>query len=467
MSALLCPDDGIETLDLSQPVPNDDAIQVGSTFHGRYRIEQELGNGGMGCVFVALQLSMKRKIAIKVLKRDPHQLDARDFKRFYQEARAASMLDHPNIVRVFEFGIDSASRRPFIAMEYIEGQTLRQKLDAEGPFSERRAAAILTQVARALVEAHSKSVLHRDLKPQNVMLSALKDGDEHVRVLDFGIAQIQDPERGERLTDTGATLGTPWYMSPEQVKAHPLDHRSDLYSLGCVLHEMLTGEPPYGGAPGLVMYMHANSNPPQLPAVLSDAAAPSDRLVVLHRALLAKARVERPDSAAVVAKTLSELAQGLLTSTPPPPVPRPVSAPAPADPTPKRLDPVGHVTHSEPPPLEHRLDSGSTRVLDGRGRWVLAGFACLLMAAVGLGAVVAKQEHAPARAEAPAAPAPEPPRPKSSTVSARPLEDVVVAPPPPRAPAPKPAKPRRAPAKTEVPAEHPPAPHVDPLADPH
>ena len=211
----------------------------------RYRILESFGTGGMGEVFLADDTQLERKVAIKFLPETlQHEPVARG--RFEREAKSAAALDHPFICKIHEF--TEIDGRPCIVMEHVAGQTLEATLDA-GPLSPAKAIQIAAEVAEALVEAHSRRILHRDLKPANLMLTE----QGHVKVMDFGFAKrMRDPGGSDSgdltpgsLTRTGAPLGTPAYMSPEQVRGEPADARSDIFSFGVVLFELLTGEHPF------------------------------------------------------------------------------------------------------------------------------------------------------------------------------------------------------------------------------
>ncbi len=221
----------------------DAAELLGKVLDGRYRLESLLGYGGMGMVFKATQTTVGRNVAVKTLNA---ALAAAPtfFERFKREAEVASRLKHPNIVTIFDFG-----RTPdgtcYIAMELLEGDSLRQQVRKKGPMSLRRAAAVVEQIALALQHAHKNNVIHRDMKPHNVMVTAV-DGAEYVKVLDFGLVKATEDSEEEQLTSTGQVLGTPQYMPPEQAGGEPVDARSDLYSLGAVFHFCLTGTSPYG-----------------------------------------------------------------------------------------------------------------------------------------------------------------------------------------------------------------------------
>jgi len=205
----------------------------------RYTIEKEIGRGGMATVYLAEDLKHHRQVAIKVL--DPELARALGAERFLREIEVTANLTHPHILGLFDSG--EANGFLYYVMPYIEGETLRDRMNREGQLPLDDALQITREVAAALSYAHSHDVIHRDIKPENVLLSA----GEAV-VADFGIARAVSEAGGEHLTETGISIGTPAYMSPEQASgAHKLDGRSDVYSLGCVLYEMLAGEPPYTG----------------------------------------------------------------------------------------------------------------------------------------------------------------------------------------------------------------------------
>lgn len=304
-----CPTHGVPTLVTSDLEGPPAPIELGTVIGGRYRIEKLLSQGGMGAVLLATQLGIARSVVVKVVKPAKDGL-LNHLKRFYREAIAMSRLNHPNIVRVHEFGVDVPTRTPFLIMEHVEGETLRDVVDDQGPMSEARAARLLVQVGRALLEAHNHGVLHRDLKPRNIMVRRLADGEELVKVLDFGLARISEGDNPQPpLTQPGKTIGTPAYMSPEQVVCAEQDARTDLYGLGCVLHMVLTGSAPYVGNDLIdTMRMHLNAELPSLPDRLADGEPPSDDLRSLHQRLLAKRRTERPTDAAEVVQELFSLA---------------------------------------------------------------------------------------------------------------------------------------------------------------
>ncbi len=216
---------------------------IGQVLDGRYQIEEVLGQGGMGMVFRATQTSVQRPVAVKTL--NPTLAAAPEFfERFRREAEVASRLRHPNIITIFDFGQTSGGTCYFV-MELIEGESLKQLVKRDGPMSLGRAVDIVEQAARALAHAHEQGVIHRDIKPHNVMVQRLGQQD-FVKVLDFGLVKAIEQDNEQQLTSTGQVLGTPQYMPPEQAGGEPVDPRSDLYSLAGVLYFCLTGGSPFG-----------------------------------------------------------------------------------------------------------------------------------------------------------------------------------------------------------------------------
>ena len=225
---------------LDAPAPN----VIGREVAGRYRILAKLGEGGMGAVYRAEQISLKRTVALKMLRPDVGG-GSMLLRRFNAEAEAVAKLSHPNTVNIFDFGQD-ADGMLFIAMEFIEGRSLRAVIHAEAPLPLRRALTIASQVCASIADAHSHSIIHRDLKPDNVMLQDRGKTKDVVRVLDFGIAKLRDDTRANnQMTQAGDMLGTPQYMAPEQIRAEQIDGRTDVYALGCMLYEMLTARLPF------------------------------------------------------------------------------------------------------------------------------------------------------------------------------------------------------------------------------
>ena len=238
-------------------------------FNGRYELHRRLGRGGMAEVYLARDQLLDRPVAVKVLF-PALATDAGFVERFRREAQAAANLQHPNIVSVFDWG--EANGTYFIVMEYVEGLTLAETLRDEGRLHPDRAAEITADIAAALGFAHRNGVVHRDVKPGNVLIT--RDGG--VKVADFGIARAISDSSDQNLTKTGSVMGTATYFSPEQARGAPVDPRSDLYSLGVVLYEMITGRPPFSGDSAVaIAYKHVQENPvpprrvdPSLPETL-------------------------------------------------------------------------------------------------------------------------------------------------------------------------------------------------------
>jgi serine/threonine protein kinase len=270
------------------PTSNQDL--VGMAVAGRYRLEAKIGAGGMGAVYRATRLLIGDEVAIKILHSE--QNDPRAAERFKREAQAAARLKHPNAVNIYDFGVTEDGLQ-YLVMELVEGESLRQIIKQQGPITPLKAAEILTQVCAALDEAHRNNIIHRDIKPDNIIVSALVTG-LRVKVLDFGIAKLRD-DTADNLTQTGNVLGTPHYMSPEQCIGEELDSRSDIYSLGIVLYEMLTARVPFNSPVSTaVVIQHVNQTPPSLRA-LNPSIPPAVETVALQA--LEKTREARPQSA--------------------------------------------------------------------------------------------------------------------------------------------------------------------------
>ena len=236
---------------------------------GRYQIREIIGEGAMACVYKAFDPEINRPLAIKLLKAQL-RLDGEYHGRFLREAKGAGVLSHPNIVTVFDVGEDQG--HPYIAMELVEGQTLAEALKANKPLSTRDIVEIGIQLTRALDYAHKKGIVHRDVKPGNIM--RLNDTNT-IKVADFGICRIDGSEAAtRRATQIGNVLGTPHYMSPEQVIGEKVDSRSDLFSAGVVLYQLLTGHLPFEGDTLIsVAYKITKTDPPSLDKVRARPAA--------------------------------------------------------------------------------------------------------------------------------------------------------------------------------------------------
>lgn len=245
-----------------EPAPADAASLVGTIVDGRYRVLERLAKGGMGEVYVAEQAPLGRRVALKVLDTTDSPDERAEFEgRFMLEAASTARLADPHTVRIYDYG-RSADGLLYIAMELLTGRTLHRVLKDEGPLAPARTVRILQQVCGSLREAHALGLIHRDLKPSNVMLVPTGGDPEFVKVLDFGL--VKEVRGGADLTRSDAVVGSPSYMSPEQVRAVPVDQRADLYALGVLMYACLTGAPPFS-APSAVAVLMAHLHTPPVP----------------------------------------------------------------------------------------------------------------------------------------------------------------------------------------------------------
>ena len=271
----------------------------------------------MGAVYRAEQISLKRQVALKLLKPEL-SADPGIVRRFNTEAELAAKLNHPNTVTLYDFGQDTDGTL-FIAMEYIEGRSLRDAIMAEAPLDAGRALRIIEQVCDSLANAHSHGIVHRDLKPDNVMLSERGREKEVVSVLDFGIAKLRD-ERGDGtqmpVTQAGDMLGTPQYMSPEQIRGEGVDGRTDIYAVGAMLYEMITGRLPFEGPTLMAILSKHLTDPPQPPAQRRPDLAIPPALDSAVMQSLNKSPAQRPQSMLVFGEQITAIRQGLGIATP-------------------------------------------------------------------------------------------------------------------------------------------------------
>jgi serine/threonine-protein kinase len=287
---LFCPYDGESLI-----IKKDEDKLVGTIIDDKYRLEEKIGAGGMGKVYRATHIQMDHTVAIKVL--DPQlSSDRRALERFRQEAHAAAYIKHPNVVGVTDFGVTKTTGIAYLVMEFLEGDELREKINQEKQLNYEEAFLIVHQACLALNAAHSKGIIHRDLKPENIWLIKSEDGIERVKVLDFGIAKLKTPDVSARLTQQGMVIGTPQYMSPEQCRGEELDARSDLYSLGVIIYEMLTGQVPFDAQSPMGVVLKHTTEKPRPPEVFRPDIPLPIREVVLRA--LNKEPHDRQQSAA-------------------------------------------------------------------------------------------------------------------------------------------------------------------------
>ena len=338
-----CPRDGTRL----PPSPRDTLVEeerdplLGTTIDGRYTVEAILGQGGMGTVYAGRHAIIDKRVAIKVLRADHVENDPTAAQRFLVEAKAASKIGHQNIVDITDFGVLKDGQAYFV-MEFLDGPTLGKIVHEAGFLSPLRAIAVTVQMARGLQAAHDKGIIHRDLKPENIFVLERDGQSDLVKIVDFGIAK--DQKNNRRLTQAGMVLGTPEYMSPEQATGQPTDHRVDMYALGCILYEMLTGDVPFKGetpTKTLTQHVFDAPEPPSkrrpdlaIPAALEAVVLrtlqkkPTDRFADLRALMAALDRVES-ELRAADAKPAAAGAASMTAPSLPPRVVAPVSSQAP------------------------------------------------------------------------------------------------------------------------------------------
>lgn len=319
----VCPHDGTPL------VTNSDDALVGTVFAERYVILCRLGEGGMGVVYKARHQLLDRMVAIKMLH--PHLIaNSISLKRFQQEARTASLLTHPNITAVHDFGV-TPDGKPYLILDYLEGIALADVFHKEKHLEWKRAVKIFIQVCDGLAHAHNKGVIHRDLKPTNIMLVENDGEPDMVKLLDFGIAKLL-PQSGQpiqHLTQTGEVFGSPLYMSPEQVLGYQTDTRSDIYSLGCVIYEALTGRPPFIGSSMFeTMQRHMTEAPEPLIMRRADLVIPA-KLQETVMKTLSKLAADRQQTMTELKENLQDVLHSFddkvplaVASPSPPPAPK-------------------------------------------------------------------------------------------------------------------------------------------------
>ncbi len=258
---------------------------IGQILDERFQITERLGKGGMSAVFKADHLLLDRKVAVKLLHRHLCS-NASSIQRFHREAKAISTLDHENIVKVHAFGLTAAGHC-YLVMDFLQAQSLSEILVEKGALPILEAMPIFRGICSGLAHTHERGIVHRDLKPANIMVSTNEVGAVVVKIVDYGIARIDAVGGSEgRLTEAGSTCGSPPYMSPEQCLGEPTDYRSDIYSLGCLFYEVLSGQRPFPGASsGEIMLKHLNDAPSRFDTVVPTLNIPSSMEAIIHRCL--------------------------------------------------------------------------------------------------------------------------------------------------------------------------------------
>jgi serine/threonine-protein kinase len=302
---------------MGEPASAKPLLEVGAVVAERYRVLEALGEGAMGAVYLVEHVHMRKRLALKVL-REAVSANAEVVERFEREARAAAHIEHPNVATATDFG-RTENGSFFLALEYVPGQSLRA-LVAQGPLAAGRAVDFAMQMASALAKAHSLGIVHRDLKPENVMIVTREKEPEQVKILDFGIARVPVEEKnGQALTQLGSVMGTPEYMAPEQALGEKIDARADLYSVGVMLYEMLTGLRPFDAAdPVVLLGKLVTEAPPAMSARAPAIQVPAELDAIVMK-LLSRDPKDRFASASDLAQALAgfAVAHGFLRGSSP------------------------------------------------------------------------------------------------------------------------------------------------------
>jgi serine/threonine-protein kinase len=367
-----------ETVTLTPKDPPPPTGIIGTYLDGRYLVKGLMGEGGMGMVYEAEHVEIGRRVAVKVLH-ERFSRQAEVVARFRSEARAATRIGHPHIIDVFDSGttVDGAV---YFVMEYLQGRDLSHVIDNDGLLGIERALSITRQICLALAAAHKAGILHRDIKPENVFLVEREGSRDFVKVLDFGIAKSLDEanQKHGRLTNPGIAMGTPEYMAPEQASGQLIDGRADVYAVGAILYEMLTGKPPHDGVNVLEILTRKATQPPLPPSRLRpEVSRELERLVMRT---LAVSPAARPQSMDILLGEIDEL-----TGT-------------------ARASRSQRTRVSQPGPTIEQAAIGTDRLPRQRGRYVLAGMAAASLVVGGTAWLVGRMATPPAPLAAPTAP---------------------------------------------------------------
>lgn len=408
--------------------------RVGELLAGRFRLQRVLGAGGMGWVYLAIQEPLGRRVAVKVLAT---QLRTGDFQqRFFREASVAARLSSPHIVTVHDYGATDDGEL-FIAMEYVEGVPVNMALRREPSFAPARICALVRQLCRGLAVAHDAGVVHRDLKPSNIMLLRDRHGEELVKILDFGLVKTLGDDQDGELTGAEAVLGSPNYMSPEQIRRLPVDQRTDVYATGALIYRLLTGHNPFeAGTPVETMTMHLREAPPPVERYLPQPDFTQRQLAAVALRCMEKRPEQRYASMDEVAEALEAVERLMpkgalapprrssssvdLTPHPTAPLAGPISLSGPGGPAlddvttpaqaslPERTPPSVTLAPAAPPP--RRLGASAVVLGLGLAAAALVGAVALLSKGDGAAPSVAEAPQ-PVLPSPPPAPLPEAPAP--------------------------------------------------------
>jgi pentapeptide MXKDX repeat protein len=324
---VFCPRDGGKLLDSGS---SDSNSRIGQVLDGRYRIEKLLGEGGMGEVYLATHIYIEKKVAIKLLRAEITS-SSEAVKRFHQEARSSSSIGHKNIIKIEDFG-KTEDGLLYLAMEFLDGDALSDIM-LEGPMENSRALGIMIQTCSGLAVAHAKGIVHRDMKPENVIIVRDEDDKEVVKILDFGIAKMTSGDgEGNGLTKTGTIFGTPHYMSPEQAMGRNLDHHSDIYSIGVMMFELFTGSVPFKAESFMgILTQHITEERPKPTGLKTEIPQLIEDCILKSMALKPEDRFDSMDD---FIKELVRIGKELGLETPAAPPPRAAAPVAPAVQTP-------------------------------------------------------------------------------------------------------------------------------------